>query len=99
MTGQPIRGGTAFADILLDEVAVMRLQQNLPPVANTDYDDEVINEEEFEANLYTNPNDLCSTSRLKMNMVLPNANIEIDDEYEEDIQISILQTNDLEKEQ
>ncbi len=98
MTGQPIRGGTAFADILLDEVALMRLQENLPPVAETDYDDEVINEEEFEANLYTNPNDLCSTSRLKLNMVLPNANIEMDDDYEEDVGISILSTADFEKE-
>jgi DNA-directed RNA polymerase II subunit RPB1 len=72
MTGQPIRGGTAFSQIMLDEAALMNLQQGLPTIPSYDDDDEEgLTEEELAAALgtdYTNP---CSTANLKTNIVLP----------------------------
>ena len=77
MTGQPIRGGTAFSDILLDEVALMRLQKGLPPSmplkgeAPAPTDEEVVEQD---------PNDMCSATRLKMNLTLPTATVNLSDE-------------------
>jgi DNA-directed RNA polymerase II subunit RPB1 len=91
MTGQPIRGGTAFADIMLDEVAVMRLQKNLPPAGPLDLDDEGPTEEEIDAELSYNPNDICSASRLKMNMALPKSNVAID---EDDVELIAIEQSE-----
>ena len=77
MTGQPIRGGTAFSDILLDEVALLRLQKGLPPSmplkgeAPAPTDEEVVEQD---------PNDMCSATRLKMNLTLPTATVNLSDE-------------------
>jgi DNA-directed RNA polymerase II subunit RPB1 len=77
MTGQPIRGGTAFSDILLDEVALLRLQKGLPPSmplkgeAAAPTDEEVVEQD---------PNDMCSATRLKMNLTLPTATMNLSDE-------------------
>lgn len=68
MTGQPIRGGTAFSDILLDEVALLRLQKGLPPVGDYASGREApVTEEPEEAPT----DDFCSPSRLRMNLTLP----------------------------
>ena len=69
MTGQPMRGGTTFSDILLDEGAFMSLQKNMPepPVIEKDEDARMAMEAAAEAA----EDDLCSPSRLKMNMTLP----------------------------
>ena len=82
MTGQPIRGGTAFSDILLDESAVLRLQKGLPPV--TDY--RAGREAPLTPADYADPdaegeaNDACSPSRLRMNLTLPATKTRITDE-------------------
>ncbi len=88
MTGQPIRGGTAFADILLDEIAVMKLQQNLPPAEPLRTEDDGPNEEEIDEELAYNPDDICSVTRLKMNMTLPNSNVVLDEDDVELVTIS-----------
>ena len=79
MTGQPIRGGTAFSDILLDEGAVIRLQKGLPPV--TDYragrEAPLTPADEAEEE---STNDNCSPSRLRMNLTLPTTKTRIMDE-------------------
>ena len=68
MTGQPIRGGTAFSDILLDEVALLRLQKGLPPVGDYAAGREApVMEDVEEAPV----DDFCSPSRLRMNLTLP----------------------------
>jgi DNA-directed RNA polymerase II subunit RPB1 len=87
MTGQTIRGGTAFADILLDEVAVMRLQKNLPPAGAMDFEEEAPTEDEINTELEYDPNDICSTTRLKMNMAMPKSNVMIDEDDVELIEI------------
>ena len=68
MTGQPMRGGTTFTDILLDEGAFMSLQKNMPepPVIEKDEDARMAM-----AMSEKQEDDLCSPSRLKMNMTLP----------------------------
>ena len=87
MTGQPIRGGTAFSDILLDEVAVMRLQKGLPPAAPLDQEEDAPTEEQIEAQLTTDPADICSANRLRLNINLPKAKTLIEDEPDVDIMV------------
>ena len=74
MTGQPIRGGTGFFNVLLDESAFLRLQEGLPPVQEGDEEEEEeLTREEAEAALYEDENDICSSARLRMNVTLPNS--------------------------
>jgi hypothetical protein len=72
MTGQPIRGGTSFSDILFDEQAFMRLQEGLPPVpeGEEDADEYEASEEEIEKELYESAEDKCSLANLKLNVTL-----------------------------
>ena len=91
MTGQPIRGGTAFSDILLDEVALLRLQQGLPPAETLDRDDTGHTQAELEGELVTDPNDPCSSSRLRMNLVLPTKMTTLD---EDDVEFATLEEED-----
>jgi DNA-directed RNA polymerase II subunit RPB1 len=88
MTGQPIRGGTAFSDILLDESAVLRLQKGLPPTGAID-EDMGPSQDDINAKLYQNPDDVCSPNRLKMTMTMPTSTTLIDDEP--DIEIALLE--------
>jgi hypothetical protein len=84
MTGQPIRGGTAFVDILLDEIALMRLQQGLPPAEPLDGDAPPPTDEEIDASLIERPDDMCAPSNLEMNLTLPQARTLVD---EDDIEL------------
>jgi DNA-directed RNA polymerase II subunit RPB1 len=74
MTGQPIRGGTAFSQIILDESALMNLQKGLAPVAEDDeVEEEAPTQDEIDQVLYNDPDDLCNATRLRVNMTLPQA--------------------------
>jgi hypothetical protein len=92
MTGQPIRAGTAFSDILLDEVAVIRLQKGLPPVGPIDEEVAAPTEQEAEAELFQDEDDICNTNRLKLNITLPKSTTLIEDEP--DIEIAVLGDDD-----
>jgi len=87
MTGQPIRGGTAFSDILMDEAALLRLQKGLPAVQVAE-EDEPPTQDEVDADLYESTNDLCSPARLRMNMTLPNASTVLE---EDDVELVLLE--------
>jgi DNA-directed RNA polymerase beta' subunit len=90
MTGQPIRGGTAFSQIMLDEAALMRLQQGLPPTeTEEEEDDEDLTQDEIDRALYTDPDDLCNSTRLRVNMTLPAAGTYLD---EADVEINEVAT-------
>jgi DNA-directed RNA polymerase II subunit RPB1 len=80
MAGQPIRGGTAFSDILLDEVAVMRLQKGLPPSKPLQGEAAAPTEEEVEEEFRQAQDDMCSAARLKMNLTLPSSTVNLEDE-------------------
>jgi DNA-directed RNA polymerase II subunit RPB1 len=74
MTGQPIRGGTAFSQVMLDESALMNLQKGLPPVPDDDEEeDEGPTQDEIDEVIYNDPDDLCNATRLRVNMMLPQA--------------------------
>jgi DNA-directed RNA polymerase II subunit RPB1 len=74
MMGQPIRGGTAFSQILLDEQALPQLLEGLTP-------EEELEEEErgelADDELEEDPNDPCGRTNFKMNMVMPTAQSEV----------------------
>ena len=89
MTGQPIRAGTAFSDIMLDEMAVLRLQKGLPPAAPLGGDDEGPTQEQVDQELTLDPNDMCSQSRLRLNINLPKAKATLEDEP--DIEIAVVE--------
>ena len=73
MTGQVIRGGTGFFNVLLDEGAFMRLQEGLPPMEGYDEEDDAeLTQEQIDKALYEDENDMCSSARLRMNITMPN---------------------------
>jgi DNA-directed RNA polymerase II subunit RPB1 len=84
MMGQTIRAGTAFTQILLDEVALPRLLEGLPPVEDEEEEEEVPTQEMINTELYGADHDLCTQTQLSMNMTLPVATSTID---EDDIEI------------
>jgi DNA-directed RNA polymerase II subunit RPB1 len=74
MTGQPIRAGTAFASILLDESALERMLQGLPPTEEGDdveEDGAELTQEMIDAEIFEDTNDACATTQLRMNINLP----------------------------
>jgi DNA-directed RNA polymerase II subunit RPB1 len=88
MTGQPIRGGTAFSQIMLDEAAMLRVQKGLPQsvVENEEND---LTEEEINAMLHKGEsNELCNDTALRANMIVPNVE-QRDDEEELDMVLNV----------
>jgi DNA-directed RNA polymerase II subunit RPB1 len=92
MTGQVIRGGTAFSQILLDESALLRLQEGLPPVPVDEEEDvEEPTEEEIAEELHEDANDMCSSARLRMNIVMPNSAVLVE---EPDVGFTVMKSDD-----
>jgi DNA-directed RNA polymerase II subunit RPB1 len=90
MTGQPIRGGTGFFNVLLDESAFMRLQEGMPPLEEgEEEEDEELTREEAEQALYEDETDICSSARLRMNVSLPNTTTITD---EPDMEVVIMES-------
>lgn len=90
MTGQPMRGGTSFTEILLDEGAFLALQKNLPEMATVEKDEDERMDLADRLDM-KNVDDLCSPSRLKMNMTLPSNGKLLD---EDDIEFAVLEEDD-----
>jgi DNA-directed RNA polymerase II subunit RPB1 len=88
MTGQPIRGGTTFSSLLLDEAALMRLQKGLPPVEDMEEEQEELDDDEIAEELASSMDDKCSPVRLRMNAVLPQGDMELE---EPDVELNILE--------
>jgi len=83
MTGQPIRAGTGFTQILLDEAALPGLMKDLQPLDEEEEevempDQNVLNAERFG----DDENDYCSQLQTQMNMTLPVAGTQLEDEEE-----------------
>jgi DNA-directed RNA polymerase II subunit RPB1 len=86
MMGQPIRGGTAFSQILLDDQMLPELLKSI------DVDAHKLKEEDEDdiEYLYTDTIDVmdaCSKSQFQSSMILPNAKAALD---EEDVEFNIL---------
>lgn len=88
MTGQVIRGGTAFSQILLDETALMRLQENLPPVEGLEEEEEGPTDEQVEDELHEDIDDMCSKTRLRMNITMPSEAVLVN---EPDVEMVVLE--------
>ena len=84
MTGQAIRAGTSFTQILLDETAQERLLQGMPPVevsAEDAQEEEAtdLSQEMIDAELYEDSNDACATTQLRMNITMPQDQPQLDE--------------------
>jgi DNA-directed RNA polymerase II subunit RPB1 len=89
MTGQPIRGGTTFSQLLLDETALLRLQKGLPPVADAEEEDvDDLDEEDIADELAVAKDDKCNTVRLRMNAIMPEADVELE---EPDVEMNVIE--------
>jgi DNA-directed RNA polymerase beta' subunit/intein/homing endonuclease len=87
MTGQVIRGGTAFSQILLDESALLRLQKNLAPIDDYEDEEEGPTDEQIENELYEDSNDICSKTNLRMNITMPTSAVLVE---EPDVELVVL---------
>ena len=88
MTGQPIRGGTTFSQLLLDETALLRLQKGLPPVADAEEEDvDEVDEEDIAEELAVATDDKCNTVRLRMNAVMPEGDVDLE---EPDVEFNLM---------
>jgi DNA-directed RNA polymerase II subunit RPB1 len=87
MTGQPVRGGTAFTQILLDEAALPRLLEGLPAMPKEEEEEETLDQEDIDNELYEDKNDACASTQLRMNISMP---INVARHDEEEIDVTIL---------
>jgi DNA-directed RNA polymerase beta' subunit/intein/homing endonuclease len=69
MMGQPFRGGTAFSQILLDDVMLAKLSKGLGPY-EVEEDNELVDDVEDVDIDATAP---CSTAQFQVNMIMPNS--------------------------
>ena len=89
MTGQPMRGGTTFSQLLLDEAAFMRLQKGLPPVADAEEEDvDDLDEDDIAEELANVADDKCNAVRLRMNAVMPDGDVDLE---EPDVVFNVLE--------
>jgi DNA-directed RNA polymerase II subunit RPB1 len=80
MTGQPIKGGTGFSEILLDENALIRLQDGLPPIEEGEEEEEYEpTQENIDEALYETNEDKCAAINLKLNVALPTETTHIEE--------------------
>jgi hypothetical protein len=82
MTGQPIRGGTNYTQVLLDEQALVKLAArvagNERPI---EAEDEGLNEYQLEQELKDDLNDPCGVTKFQvMRMTMPTAYSIMEDE-------------------
>jgi len=89
MMGQTIRGGTAFSQILLDEQALTRLREGLPPVqtngdGNGEEQDGDISDLLDQANIVIDP---CATNQFQVHLQVPQAQAVLD---EPDVDIEVM---------
>ena len=89
MTGQTMRGGTTFSQLLLDEAALMRLQKGLPPVADAEEEDvEDLDDDDIAEELANMGDERCNAVRLRMNTVMPDGDVDLE---EPDIVFNVLE--------
>uniref|UniRef100_A0A6C0BGP9 DNA-directed RNA polymerase n=1 Tax=viral metagenome TaxID=1070528 RepID=A0A6C0BGP9_9ZZZZ len=84
MMGQPIRGGTAFSQILLDDMMLPELLKSIDIEKRLEREEEgdLSRLEESESQL-----DPCSSTQFKMNMVMPRVTSVME---EEDIELEVI---------
>jgi len=86
MVGQPLKGGTAFSQIMLDESAVVNLYKGLPPI--NEYEEEEADLTALEEAEEGYAMDECSAAKFQMTVALPPAGAIQD---EEDVELNIME--------
>jgi DNA-directed RNA polymerase beta' subunit len=94
MLGAPIRAGTAFSQILYDEVAAVKLaestpaQRVAPPAGPVRYSDDQLDAALYDAE---DEDDACAPSELRLHVPMPAAPLAaVTEEMDEDVDITIV---------
>ena len=92
MTGQPIRGGTSYSQILLDEEAMMRFVADTPE--DTRFDPEfgsgAVDVDKIDDVLYTRESGYCATDNLQIQPPLPQTHENIASEDMPDMDVVLV---------
>lgn len=93
MTGQTIRAGTAYSQVLLDEQEFFRLMGTVELEQEEEDDEMIFTDENVRASIYNTPADACATIDERMNLVVPQPKVdnpESDgDEDEEELEFNV----------
>jgi DNA-directed RNA polymerase II subunit RPB1 len=92
MTGQTIRAGTAYSQVLLDEQKFFSLMSKVELEQEEEDDEIVYTDENVKQSIYDMPTDPCATIEERMNLVVPKSIVEQDDgddQQEEDLEFTI----------
>jgi len=65
----------------------MRLQEGMTPLEGFEDEDEGPTQDQINAELHENEDDMCSTARLRMNVTMPQKGVVMD---EADVEITIM---------
>jgi hypothetical protein len=88
MMGQPIRGGTAFSQIVLDHQMIPKLLHDIDEkLYNTELDRELEGDITTLASSLVDLKDPCAHSNFQMSMVVPNAVSILDNEPEIELEV------------
>jgi DNA-directed RNA polymerase beta' subunit len=90
MTGQPIRAGTAYTQILLDETALTSMLQQLPEEAEAEEEDDIPSNDTIQRVFVESATDVCNQISSRMHMVLPQTVSEGVEEEEDQMELVVL---------
>lgn len=93
MTGQTIRAGTAYSQVLLDEQEFFRLMSTVEIEQEEEDDEAIFTDENVRASIYDTPTDACATIDERMNLVVPQPKVDNPgsdgDEDEEELEFNV----------
>ncbi len=88
MTGQPIRGGTSFSQLLLDEEALLKYVSETPEDKRFQPTEEgVRTEEDIDETIYKSEGGYCAASNLHLDAPLPRINEDVEAEDMPDLNV------------
>jgi hypothetical protein len=92
MTGQPIRGGTSFSQILLDEEAMMRFVADTPEDIRFDpeFGSGAVDVDKIDDVLYTREAGYCATDNLQIQPPLPQTHENVASELMPDMDVVLV---------
>jgi hypothetical protein len=92
MTGQPIKGGTSFSQILLDEDALIKYTMEAPEDARYEPSSGAgpLTEEQLDEVIYKKEGGYCSTGNLQLETSLPPINEGATSEMMPDMDIELI---------
>jgi DNA-directed RNA polymerase II subunit RPB1 len=85
MMGQPIRGGTAFSQIMLDEQVLPGLLENVKPLEAIEEEEEA---QDLDGMMMDDVSDACARTKFNMSMAAPTKMEKLMDE--EDVELEVL---------